>query len=56
LVQPAAELSFAFQPSIDQRQVKELADLSFAHDAANVALLSRQDVGQDAPGSGPQGN
>jgi DNA replication protein DnaC len=30
---------FAFQPSIDQRQVKELATLGFAAEGANVLLL-----------------
>src|SRR6266496_3257890 len=32
------QFDFGFQPSIDQRQVKELATLSFVADAANVLL------------------
>jgi DNA replication protein DnaC len=37
---------FGFQPSIDKRQVKELATLAFVHDAANVLLLGPPGVGK----------
>ena len=37
---------FAFQPSIDQRQVKELATLGFAAEGANVLLLGPPGVGK----------
>jgi DNA replication protein DnaC len=37
---------FSFQPSIDQRQVKELATLTFAAEGANVLLLGPPGVGK----------
>jgi DNA replication protein DnaC len=37
---------FGFQPSIDKRQVKDLATLAFVHDAANVLLLGPPGVGK----------
>jgi DNA replication protein DnaC len=37
---------FPFQPSIDERQVRELATLAFAADAANVILLGPPGVGK----------
>jgi DNA replication protein DnaC len=40
------QFDFAFQPSIDQRQLKELASLAFIHDAANVVLLGPPGVGK----------
>lgn len=40
------EFDFDFQPSIDERQVKELATLTFAADAANVILLGPPGVGK----------
>jgi DNA replication protein DnaC len=40
------EFDFAFQPSIDERQVRELATLSFATEAANVLLLGPPGVGK----------
>jgi DNA replication protein DnaC len=40
------QFDFGFQPSIDQRQVKELATLSFVADAANVLLLGPPGVGK----------
>jgi DNA replication protein DnaC len=40
------QFDFGFQPSIDQRQVRELATLAFAHDAANVVLLGPPGVGK----------
>ena len=38
------DFDFAFQPSIDKRQVKELATLAFVHDAANVLLLGPPEI------------
>ena len=40
------QFDFTFQPSIDQRQVRELATLSFVTDAANVILLGPPGVGK----------
>jgi DNA replication protein DnaC len=40
------QFDFTFQPSIDQRQVRELATLSFVADAANVILLGPPGVGK----------
>lgn len=40
------QFDFRFQPSIDQRQVKELATLSFVSDAANLLLLGPPGVGK----------
>jgi len=41
-----SDFDFAFQPSIDQRQVRELATLTFVHEAANVLLLGPPGVGK----------
>ena len=40
------EFDFSFQPSVDERQVKELATLSFVSTAANVILLGPPGVGK----------
>ena len=40
------EFDFSFQPSIDERQVRELATLAFVADAANVILLGPPGVGK----------
>jgi DNA replication protein DnaC len=40
------QFDFAFQPSIDARQVRELATLTFVTDAANVLLLGPPGVGK----------
>ena len=39
------QFNFSFQPSIDERQIRELRTLRFVHEASNVILLWR---GQDA--------
>jgi len=40
------EFDFAFQPSIDERRVRELAQLAFVREAANVLLLGPPGVGK----------
>ncbi len=40
------QFEFSFQPSIDERQVKELASLSFVAEAANLLLLGPPGVGK----------
>ncbi len=40
------QFDFAFQPSIDERQVKELANLAFVSQAANILLLGPPGVGK----------
>jgi DNA replication protein DnaC len=40
------QFDFAFQPSIDERQVWELRTLRFVHDASNVILLGPPGVGK----------
>jgi len=40
------QFDFSFQPSIDERQVRELATLTFVTDAANVILLGPPGVGK----------
>jgi len=40
------QFDFAFQPSIDERQVRELQTLRFVHDASNVILLGPPGVGK----------
>ena len=40
------QFDFSFQPSIDERQVRELAALSFVQEAANVILLGPPGVGK----------
>ena len=40
------QFDFTFQPSIDERQVKELARLAFVAEAANILLLSPPGVGK----------
>ena len=37
------QFDFSFQPSIDERQVRELRTLRFIHDASNVILLGPPD-------------
>lgn len=40
------QFDFAFQPSIDERQVRELQSLRFVHEASNVILLGPPGVGK----------
>ena len=46
------QFDFGFQPSIDERQVKELANLAFVSEATNILLLGPPGVGKDTPGRG----
>jgi DNA replication protein DnaC len=41
-----AQFDFAFQPSVDERQVRELASMAFVAEAANVLLLGPPGVGK----------
>ncbi|MDR3405341.1 MAG: IS21-like element helper ATPase IstB [Chthoniobacter sp.] len=45
-VRSLEQFDFAFQPSIDERQIKELATLGFAHEASNIILLGPPGVGK----------
>jgi DNA replication protein DnaC len=40
------QFDFAFQPSIDERQIRDLRTLRFVHDASNVILLGPPGVGK----------
>src|SRR6185369_6273503 len=40
------QFDFAFQPSIDEKQVRELRTLRFVHEASNVILLGPPGVGK----------
>jgi DNA replication protein DnaC len=40
------QFDFAFQPSIDERQIRELRTLRFVHKASNVILLGPLGVGK----------
>lgn len=40
------QFDFAFQPTLDQRQIEELATLGFVHEANNVLLLGPPGVGK----------
>jgi DNA replication protein DnaC len=41
-----SQFDFSFQPSIDERQIKELATLGFVHEANNIILLGPPGVGK----------
>ncbi len=41
-----AQFDFAFQPSLDERLVRELASLRFVHEASNIILLGPPGVGK----------
>jgi DNA replication protein DnaC len=45
-VKTFAQFDFAFQPSIDERQIRELQTLRFVHEASNVCLLGPPGVGK----------
>ena len=40
------QFDFSFQPSIDERQIRDLRSLRFIHDASNVILLGPPGVGK----------
>ena len=40
------QFDFGFQPSIDEKQIRELRTLRFVHDASNVILLGPPGVGK----------
>ena len=40
------QFDFGFQPSIDERQIRELRSLRFVHEASNVVLLGPPGVGK----------
>src|SRR3569833_2630557 len=40
------QVDFGFQPSIDERQIRELRTLRFVHEASNVILLGPPGVGK----------
>src|SRR5208283_2122800 len=40
------QFDFRFQPSIDERQIRELSTLAFISDAANIILLGPPGVGK----------
>jgi DNA replication protein DnaC len=40
------QFDFAFPPSIDERQIRELRTLRFVHEASNVILLGPPGVGK----------
>jgi DNA replication protein DnaC len=40
------QFDFGFQPSIDERQIRELRSLRFVHDASNLILLGPPGVGK----------
>lgn len=41
-----ADFDFTFQPSVDERQIRELAQLSFVREGSNVVLLGPPGVGK----------
>jgi DNA replication protein DnaC len=41
-----ADFQFEFQPSVDERQIRELSQMSFVHDGSNVILLGPPGVGK----------
>ena len=45
-VKTLGEFDFSFQPSIDERQIRELQTLRFAQEASNVILLGPPGVGK----------
>lgn len=49
-VKTLEQFDFDFQPSLDRRQVRELAGLSFVERAHNVVILGPPGVGKTQPG------
>ena len=43
------QFDFAFQPSIDERHIRELANLAFVAEASNILLLGPPGVGKTQP-------
>jgi len=48
-----AQFDFAFQPSVDQKQVRELQTLGFVEEASNIVLLGPPGVGKTQSGYYP---
>lgn len=46
-----ADFDYAFQPSVDKKQIAELLTLRFVEEAHNVLLLGRPEVGKLTPGN-----
>lgn len=46
VVKTLSEFDFAFQPSIEERQIRELRTLRFVHEAENVVFLGPPGVGK----------
>jgi DNA replication protein DnaC len=40
------QFDFGFQPSIDEKQIRELRSLRFLHEASNVILLGPPGIGK----------
>ncbi|MFH4258944.1 ATP-binding protein, partial [Acinetobacter baumannii] len=43
---PLADFDFSFQPSVDERQIRELAGLTFIQEGSNVIFLGPPGVGK----------
>jgi DNA replication protein DnaC len=50
------QFDFDFQPSLDRRQVRELAGMSFVERGHNVVILGPPGVGKTHPTKYPSGN
>ena len=50
------QFDFAFQPSIDERLVRELANLAFVPEASNIRLLRRKGPATTTPTDGIAGH
>jgi DNA replication protein DnaC len=55
-VKTLEQFDFDFQPSLDRRQVRELAGLSFVERAHNVIVLGPPGVGKTQPDQHPYRN
>src|SRR5262245_37648394 len=45
-IKTSDQFDFRFQPSIDERQIRDLRTLRFVHDVSNVIFLGPPDVGK----------